>query len=295
VNWLFAQADAARLPLQDESVDLIFGSPPYCDARTYGINAQRGCQEWIDWMLVVTRECLRVSKGAVVWVLGGVTRERTYWPAPEGLMYRWWFEGGSMYRPCYWYRPGIPGSGQDQWFKAVIEYACCFKRQGTLPWTDNLACGHKPRYGPGGKLSHRRQNGTRIPFFKGQTRRTRDGIRGDGVARRPAPVLSNPGTFVRGHSGGGHLGHGLAHENEAPFPEYLAERFVLSLCPPGGIVLDPFSGSGTTVDVANKHGRIGIGMDLRLSQCGLGTRRLLTPDPGKPIPDAPGQEVMEFD
>lgn len=37
------QGDAAMIPLADHSVDLIFGSPPYCDARTYGIGAQRGC------------------------------------------------------------------------------------------------------------------------------------------------------------------------------------------------------------------------------------------------------------
>ena len=44
-------ADAAALPLPDRSVDLVFGSPPYCDARTYGIKAQRGCLEWVEWLM----------------------------------------------------------------------------------------------------------------------------------------------------------------------------------------------------------------------------------------------------
>ena len=35
----FAQADAIRLPLADDAVDLVMGSPPYMDARSYGINA----------------------------------------------------------------------------------------------------------------------------------------------------------------------------------------------------------------------------------------------------------------
>jgi DNA modification methylase len=47
---IIAQADATALPLADASVDLVFTSPPYVDARTYGIGAQRDCVEWIDWM-----------------------------------------------------------------------------------------------------------------------------------------------------------------------------------------------------------------------------------------------------
>ncbi len=70
------------------------------------------------------------------------------------------------------------------------------------------------------------------------------------------------------------MGHALAHENEAPFPEKLADFFIRSFCPPGGFVLDPFSGSGTTVAAALKAGRHGIGMDIRASQVELGNRRL---------------------
>jgi hypothetical protein len=35
MSHLFAQADSARLPLPDASVDLVVGSPPYADARLY--------------------------------------------------------------------------------------------------------------------------------------------------------------------------------------------------------------------------------------------------------------------
>jgi DNA modification methylase len=70
------------------------------------------------------------------------------------------------------------------------------------------------------------------------------------------------------------MGHPLAHENEAPFPEWLAEVFVCSFCPPRGIVLDPFSGSGTTLAVAEKQGRRGIGIDVRQSQIDVAAKRL---------------------
>jgi DNA modification methylase len=73
--------------------------------------------------------------------------------------------------------------------------------------------------------------------------------------------------------GGGLMGHQLAHENEAPFPLKLAQWFIRGWCPPAGKVLDPFSGSGTVVHAATTLGRVGIGCDLRLSQCKLGRRR----------------------
>lgn len=294
--------------MPDESVDLVFGSPPYADARLYledgeDLGISRGCQEWIDWMLTVTTEAVRVCRGPVLWVASNVTRDRNYWPACEGLMYEWWKRGGSMYRPCCWVKAtgpdgspsSIPGSGHDDWFRHDWEYVMCFKRPGALAWSDNTACGHKPRWGPGGEMSHRMKSGTRVNQWGknvdkegvgyGWSERQKDGEL-KATPRKPShkimkigedensEFLSNPGTVVYAMVGGGHLGHALAHENEAPFPEKLAERFVLSFCQPGGTVCDPFMGSGTTLAVALSHGRNSIGIDLRESQCRNTRRRL---------------------
>ncbi len=48
----------------------------------------------------------------------------------------------------------------------------------------------------------------------------------------------------------------------ATFPEKLIEPCILAGCKTGGIVLDPFIGSGTTALVALKHGRNFIGCEL---------------------------------
>ena len=48
----------------------------------------------------------------------------------------------------------------------------------------------------------------------------------------------------------------------ATFPEALIEPCILAGCPQGGIVLDPFVGSGTTVAVAKRLSRRGVGLDL---------------------------------
>ncbi len=50
--------------------------------------------------------------------------------------------------------------------------------------------------------------------------------------------------------------------HHAVFPVELAERPILASCPSGGVVLDPFMGSGTTAIAAEKHGRQWIGIEL---------------------------------
>lgn len=48
----------------------------------------------------------------------------------------------------------------------------------------------------------------------------------------------------------------------AVFPQELARRCIVTGCKPGGTVLDPFSGSGTTGMVAQNNGRKYVGIDL---------------------------------
>jgi len=49
---------------------------------------------------------------------------------------------------------------------------------------------------------------------------------------------------------------------------------VRSFLPAGGVVCDPFSGSGTTAKVAVANGRRAIAIDVRESQIELTTHRL---------------------
>lgn len=55
----------------------------------------------------------------------------------------------------------------------------------------------------------------------------------------------------------------------------LAERCILSGCRPGGTVLDPYSGAGTTGMVANRHGRRYVGIDLDAKALDLSLRTRL--------------------
>lgn len=60
----------------------------------------------------------------------------------------------------------------------------------------------------------------------------------------------------------------------ATFPEALIEPCILAGCRPGGVVLDPFFGSGTTGRVAVKHGRGYIGIELNPEYIDIEKKRL---------------------
>ena len=59
----------------------------------------------------------------------------------------------------------------------------------------------------------------------------------------------------------------------AVFPPQLIEPCILASSRPGGIVLDPFGGAGTTQLVAEKHGRCAILIDNNLGCCRMAANR----------------------
>lgn len=60
----------------------------------------------------------------------------------------------------------------------------------------------------------------------------------------------------------------------APFPLALAERCIRCGTPPGGVVLDPFAGSGTSLAAALRLGRSAIGVELKKEYCDFIVGRL---------------------
>lgn len=284
-QWSVTQGDClkAMAELPDDSVDLLVTSPPYVDARLYledgeDMGIARGPQEWVDWMVEIATEASRVCRGLCAFVVEGRTKQYKYDCTPFLLMAELHKRDFNLRKPCVFRRNGIPGSGGPDWLRNDWEPVICLSRPGKLPWSDNTACGEKPRYGAGGVMSHRMKDGRRVSG-RIDTHKTKEG--GKRGTAFTIPDLANPGNIVDcGNVGGGRIGSAHAHENEAPYPEELVEFFVRSFCPPGGVTLDPFSGSGTTVAVAVACGRRGVGFDLRPSQVKLARRRMLsvTPD-----------------
>jgi site-specific DNA-methyltransferase (adenine-specific) len=76
-------------------------------------------------------------------------------------------------------------------------------------------------------------------------------------------------------------------------PLKIVERMVLASCPPGGLVLDPFMGSGTTAVAALRHGRRFVGFELNRRYFAAAKRRVsrLEKGPFEPRPPAAPAQV----
>jgi hypothetical protein len=302
--------------LPAKCVDMVLTSPPYESARLYAeLDFKLKDQEWVDWCVERFVECLRICRGLVAWVVEGQTRNFRYSASPALLMADLHRRGVHLRKPPFFCRVGIPGSGGPDWLRNDYEWIICAGPGGKFPWSNNTAMGRKPKYAPGGEMSNRSASGKRKNFRHaddGSVKGTHDrdivnNPQPEAFMGYDPPAKANPGNeikttytlaevrqlliscniaddakseIVRCIVGGGVMGNELCHENEAPFPESLANFFIQSFCPPDGIVCDPHSGSGTAVAVAIENGRRGIACDLRESQVALSKKRisLVTPN-----------------
>jgi hypothetical protein len=275
----FVAGDCSELlaEMPGRSVDLVFTSPPYERQRTYesGMPGRRkfalAGQAWVDWLGPIIVECCRVSQGLVIVNMSSPVKAHSYSASVEWLvadLTRIWglVCGPSPY--CWRKRAGIPGSGQRHYHRRDWEplYAFCLPDRLPLVWSDQLAFGKPPTHAPGGVFSHRDKKGQRHTY-----RRRHGGME---IQTYTPPAIANSGNVIATTVGGGHLGSKSAHKGEAPMPEALAERFIAWYCPPSGVVLDPFLGTGTTAAAAIKHNRRCIGFDIRQSQIEIATQRM---------------------
>lgn len=252
--------------LAGRNVRLVIGSPPYVGKgeRYPGGRKPWIAEDWVPWMSCVVRESLRVAPVAMFVVNDPYVSGR-FIPAVSMLEAECYRLGIIAERPLVWSKNAPPN--RKDWWGNGTERILAFKRAAAgVPTWNWEAIGTPPKFKAGGKFSQRASNGER-----------RAG--GD----YPQTKITRPHDLIRATVGGGHLGHKLAHENEAPYPEKLISPIVAALTNPGDWVCDPFSGSGTTAAVALKLGRHAIGIDNRLSQLGLAARRLADECPSETI------------
>lgn len=76
----------------------------------------------------------------------------------------------------------------------------------------------------------------------------------------PAAIVGSPAQYPGAHF--------------AVMPPWLARLLITVGCPPGGTVLDPYAGSGTTLDAAHSLGRSAVGIDLDERNAALAQDRL---------------------
>ncbi|WP_456443358.1 DNA-methyltransferase [Caldithrix abyssi] len=236
--------------IPDNSVDLIFTSPPYADQRrnTYGgIHPD----DYVQWFLPISQELLRVLKPTGTFALN--IKEKVV-------------------------------NGERSTY--VIELILELRKQGWL-WTEEFIW-HKKNSYPGKWPNRFRDAWERILQFNknkkfnmyqeavmvpiGDWAKTRlkklsdrDKIRdeskvGSGFGKNISNWLDRKMVYPTNVI---HLATECSNKNHsAAFPEGLPEWFIKLFTQPGDTVLDPFMGSGTTLFVAQKMARNAIGIEI---------------------------------
>jgi len=236
--------------LPDDSVDLIFTSPPYADQRrnTYGgIHPDK----YVEWFLPTTEQLLRVLKPTGTFVLNikekVVNGERSTYVIELILEMRkqgWlWTEEFIWHKKnCY---PGKwPNRFRDAW-ERLLQFN---KSKNFNMYQDAVRV-------PMGNWAK-----TRLKNLS-ETDKKRDNSRvGSGFGKNISNWLERDMAYPTNVL---HLATECNNrKHSAVFPEGLPEWFIKLFTQPGDTVLDPFMGSGTTVIVANRMGRNGIGIDI---------------------------------
>ena len=256
--------------LPDESVDLIFTSPPYADQRknTYG-----GIKpdQYVEWFLPKAEAFFRVLKPSGTFVLN--IKERAV--AGERHTY-------------------------------VIELILEMRRNGWL-WTEEFIW-HKKNSYPGKWPNRFRDNWERLIQFN-KSRKFNMYQKavmipvGDWADRRLANLSDTDKIRDESRVGSGFgknvsnwIGRDMVYPNNvlhlatessnkqhsAAFPVPLPTWFIKLFTQPGDTVLDPFIGSGTTAVAALLLGRHYVGIDINEEYVRLSEARLAKVQPGMP-------------
>jgi DNA modification methylase len=250
------------LPLPDNSVDLIVTSPPYFALRHYKdgsqtyagqIGAETTPAEFLEALWAVTAEFRRVLKPTGSFFLNMMDKYNSAASNQNGLGAT--LQGGSHESN----RIGRGRTVDSVPVKSLIG----------LPWRyalgllDGQACGqwllrsdmiwHKTNGMPDPTRDRAQRKHEYLFHF---TKRSQYYSDPEFVGAAQS-VLSLPTEALR-------TPPHMTVKHPAPFPLGIPSQLIQGWCPPGGVVLDGFGGSGTTALAARAQGRVGISVDLSL-------------------------------
>jgi site-specific DNA-methyltransferase (adenine-specific) len=238
-------ATMATFPAQ--SIDLVVTSPPYDNLRTYGGHT---------WDFEnVAQQLWRVIKpgGVVVWVVNDATVNGSETGTSFRQALRFMEIGFRLHDTMIYEKDGIAFPDQCR-YQQCWEYMFVFS--SGEPANKNLI-----------------QDRENVSFGRKVTGTDREA---DGTTRK----ASCCGNAIKKHGVRWNLWRynntagNAEKKHPAQFPEALARDHILSWSNEGDIVLDPFSGSGTTAKMAKHNGRKYIGIEINPEYCEIAAKRL---------------------
>lgn len=258
-----------RIP--DESVDLVVTSPPYADCRKYqNAEASIAPDDYVEWFLPRAEQIRRVLKSTGSFILNISDRCVKSDGVRGGYQHLYAFEllialcrktGFHLARDYIWRKKNaIPdpysksGMGRT---KKSHEY--CFWLVKGKEWTFKIDDVLKPYTKRALAYIERNPNGKEYYHATGHHMnhskpwKNRGGADPGSVLDIAVGVSNAP--FYK-------ICRAMGITHPAMFPEKLAEFFIIAGSSEGDVVLDPFSGSGTTAAVAHRLGRHYIGIDI---------------------------------
>lgn len=264
------------LDLPDACVDLVVSSPPYNLGKEY--EARRALEVYLDEQSKILTECARVLKptGSVFWQVGAfsdrgglIPLDIRFFPILESL--------------------GLKPRNRIIW-----------ARQHGLHGTRKFSCRHETiLWFTKGDDHIFNLDAIRVP----QKYQNKKHYRGDKKGEFSCnPDGKNPGDIW--------LFRNVKHNHEeqtihpCQFPEDLIARIILATTHVGGVVLDPYMGTGTVAVVARDHERHFIGAETDERYHAVALRRLAgMPDENSCFPnlktlrayvDRTGQPIERF-
>ncbi|QBR00619.1 DNA-methyltransferase [Paraburkholderia pallida] len=232
--------DAANLP--DASIDLIVADPPYGLGKDYGNDSDmRSGEDFLAWTyewLDLAIPKLKASGSLYVFC--------TWQYAPEIFVYL--KSKMTMINEIVWDRRVPSMGGTTRRFTSVH---------------DNIG------FFAVSKDYYFDLDPVRIPYDavtkKARSRKLFEGSKWLELGYNPKDVWSVSRL---------HRQHAERVDHPTQKPLEIVERMVLASCPPGGRVLDPFMGSGTTAVACARHRREFVGYEINESYCAIARERV---------------------
>lgn len=271
----------ARVCLRDlptASVNCIVTSPPYYQQRDYSTPVQIGNEaspeEYVQNLRTVFTECYRVLKDdGTLWLnLGDKYSDSELLGMPWRVAFALKQDGWILRSDIIWYKPNAVPSSVKNRPTTDHEYVFLFAKGKDYYYDIDAIREPHITFSPesrmkGGRNHFGKLNGTPEQGKNAGNSNLHNGRWDQAfhpLGRNRRTVWEIPLSKFRD-----------AHF--AVFPEKLVELCILASCPQGGIVLDPFIGSGTTAVVAQRLGRRFVGIDSNPDYCHMAKKRVNQP------------------